>query len=170
MAQDIHLKDRVRFLPGLKKKDLPPMFDSTFVGTVYITMGDTFLPFSFSTWQNERYFNYDSIVGTRDNGGSATNPSVGPALISEIDWNIFQLGSEGGVLYVINPSVRDGYAFYYNENRKEDGNHSGFVFYTVYDVQITQDTTNSKGRYSLAIDIWESNILLNDAPNYEFFN
>jgi hypothetical protein len=170
MAQDIKLRDRVRFLPGLKKKDLPPMFDSTFVGTVYMSLIDSWLPTSFSNWQEDKWFNYDSIIGMRDNGGSYINTSVSPSLISEIDWNIFQYGSEGNPLFVINPSVRNEYGFYYNENVKEDGSHSGFVFYTVYDLQITQDTTSGKGRYSLAVDIWESKVLFNDASTYEEIN
>jgi hypothetical protein len=107
----------------------------------------------------------------RDNGGSYINTSVSPSLISEIDWNIFEYGSNDTPLSVINPSVRNNrYAFYYNENVKEDGSHSGFVFYTVYDLQIVQDTTNGKGRYSLAVDIWESKIFINDATNYEQIN
>jgi len=169
MAQNIHLSDRVRFLPGLKKKDLPPMFDSIFVGTVYMSLTDSWLPASFSNWQEDKFFNYSSIIATRNNGGTLIDG--GPGIISDLDYNIFQYGSGDTPLSVINPSLRNNrYPFYYKENVKEDGSHSGFVFYTVYDVERTADVSSGKWYYSLAVDIWESKILLNDASDYEEFN
>ena len=169
MAQNINLSNRVRFLPGLKKKDLPPMFDSTFVGTVYMKFIDTSFPSDFSSWADQ-LFNYNSIIGTRDNSGDKISSGT-PALLSDIDYNIFKtIGCEGSDFPVINPSVRNMYPLYYGERTKDDGTHSGFIFYTVYDVQSTSPSGDNKAFYSIAIDIWESNILINDATNYEEIN
>ncbi len=169
MAQNIHLRDRVNFLPGLKKKELPTMFDSIFVGTVYMSLTDSWLPASFPNWQEDKFFNYSSIIATRDNGGTLIDG--GPGIISDLDYNIWNIGSEGfNPLFVINPSAKNEYEFFYRERIKDDGSHSGFVFYNVYDVERTADVSSGKWYYSLAVDIWESKILLNDASEYEEFN
>lgn len=171
MAQNIHLKDRVRFLPGLKKKDLPPMFDCNFVGTVYMQIGTSVLPNNFAEWRDSKYFNYDSIVGRRDNSGSLVYPTVAPSTISELDWSIFTIiGSSGENLEVINPAVNNLYPLYYNEARNpETEGHSGFIFYTLYDLNPQLNSSN-KFVYSFAIDIWESKVLINDASTYEEIN
>jgi hypothetical protein len=169
MAQNINLSDRVRFLPGLKKKDLPPMFDSIFIGTVYMQLDQTNLPLNFSDWTADQLFNYNSIIGTRDNSGDKVS-SGSPALISDLDYNIFYtIGSTGTDFPVINPSVRNYYPLFYGERTKDDGSHSGFVFYTVYDIERTSIDA-SRTIYSFAIDMWESKIFINDATNYEEIN
>jgi hypothetical protein len=170
MAQNINLSDRVRFLPGLKKKDLPPMFDSIFIGTVYMKFIDTSFPTDFSSWTADQLFNYNSIIGIRDNSGDKIASGT-PALISDLDYNIFKtIGIDGTDFPVINPSVRNNYQLFYGERTKDDGSHSGFVFYTVYDVQSTSPAGDNKAFYSMAIDMWESNIFINDATNYEEIN
>lgn len=153
MSQNIHLKDRVRFLPGLKKKDLPPMFDSAFVATVPIyTSGSFTLPTSFTEWNDDGLGNYNNIVGIN-----------GDAAVSDFDLNIWTIGETAGIINTFNGE----YPVYYNtEVNPETGLHSGFMFYTIYDLNVDVDTTN-KSRYSFLLDIWESKILINDATTYD---
>ncbi len=152
MAQNIHLKDRVRFLPGLKKKDLPPMFDSKFVATVPIyTSGLFTLPESFTEW-NVGQGNYGNIVGISGDG-----------VVSDFDSNIWTTGEAAGIINTFNGE----YPVYYNEEvNPETGLHSGFMFYTIYDLNVDVDTAN-KSRYSFLLDIWESKISINDATTYD---
>jgi hypothetical protein len=165
MAQNIYLRDRVRFLPTTKKKDLPPMFDSIFVGTVEMAFNGTFslwYPSGFADWQENFLQNYKTLIGERDNSGD------GGGLISEIDYNIWNIGNAEGVLYVINPSVRNEYPFYYGEYTKDDGSHSGLVYYTLYNFEpVGYITDNPKPAFKMSIDIWESKVNINDATAYE---
>jgi hypothetical protein len=153
MAQNINLRNRVRFFPGLKKKDLPPMFDSTLVATVPIYTLATFtLPESFTDW-NDGLGNYNTIVGLS-----------GDATVSDFDMSIWDIGiTEGGIINTFNGE----YPVYYNEEvNPETGLHSGFMFYTIYDLNVDVDPAN-KSRYSFLLDIWESRILINNATDYD---
>lgn len=161
MAQNIHLKDRVRFLPTTKKKDLPPMFDCNFVATTIIASQTKYVPQDVDGWQMGN-FNFNDIIGT---DGSGT--------ISALDQFIWNLGISGEPLLVINPSVNNQYPLSYNESTLPSGSHSGFMYYTIYDVEtatVTPSGEDSRLVYKLCIDIWESRIQINDATNYGQIN
>lgn len=167
MAQNIHLRDRVRFLPGLKKKDLPTMFDCKFVATVdfaYDQSSSMAYPSNFSLWQDQGYFNYDLIIGSKN------NDAEGNGVISEIDFYIFQYGTVAQPIKVVNPAIDNRYEFYYGGNTKEDGSHSGFVYYTIYNIEPVSVTDAAKSVFKMSIDIWESNVMINDATVYEDIN
>jgi hypothetical protein len=162
MAQNIHLKDRVRFFPTIKKKDLPPMFDSKFVSTVVLNP-EIQLPSNFDDWQGGR-FNFNELIGTSGSG-----------LISEIDLAAFNTGkAEAGSnsLQVIGGSGNYGneYFLYYGDNTIS-GEHSGYLFYTVYDVEssMVYDSVNESiyKLFKVCVDIWESRILINNATDYD---
>ena len=147
MAQNIHLKDRVRFLPGLKKKDLPPMFDATFIATVPIV-----IPFGstkdFGQWQ-EGYGNYKFIVGKID----------GP--VSDFDYKIWLAGTSNEAINTFNGE----YSLYYADNTNpETESHSGFIYYTIYDFN---SITINDPAVSAMLDIWESKVNINDATSYD---
>lgn len=149
MAQDIQLKDRVRFFPGLKKKDLPPMFDATFIATVPIA-----IPFGlakdFTQWQDDGYGNYKGIVGELE---------YGP--VSNFDYKIWFAGSTNVSLTTFNGD----YSLYYNDNTNpETGSHSGFIYYTIYDFN---SPTLDNPAVSAMLDIWESKVNINDATDYD---
>jgi hypothetical protein len=161
MAQNIHLKDRVRFFPTTKKKDLPPMFDSKFVSTVVLNP-EIQLPISFDEWQGGM-FNFNELIGTSGSG-----------LISQIDLGAFNTGTAetgSNFLQVINGSGTFGneYPLYYGSNTIS-GKHSGYLFYTVYDVEssIVYDSANERiyKIFKVCVDIWESKILINDVTDY----
>ncbi len=161
MAQNIHLKDRVRFLPTYKKADLPPMFDCNFVGTTMFTSFNFNLPQDYDGWQMGQ-FNFNDVIGVDGSGA-----------ISALDQYAWQQGATyGDYLLVINPSVNNQYPLRYNSYTLPSGSHSGFLFYTVYDVEplIISDEGTPKPVYKMSIDIWESKILINDATNYSQIN
>lgn len=156
MAQNIRLKDRVRFFPGLKKKDLPPMFDSTFVATIPF-YSSAALPGSFLEWDEEGFGNYNTIIG-----------STGDALISGVDYGIWTKAIlPSGIINVINGSINNQYPVYYGpEVNPNTDSHSGFMFYTIYDLNIALDITG-KPTYSFLLDVYESKVLINDATDYD---
>jgi hypothetical protein len=163
MAQNILLRDRVRFFPTTKKKDLPTIFDSIFVGTVEMVAdaNNSVYPSNFGTWQESGRGNYANIIGVRDNSGDGTG------ILSDIDYNIWNIGNGAENLRVINPSVRNDYPFYYGDYTKDDGSHSGFVYYTLYNFEPIANPVTSKPSFKMSIDIWESKIMINDATSYE---
>lgn len=148
MAQNIQLKDRVRFFPGLKKKDLPPMFDATFIATIPIV-----IPFAnakdFTQWQDDGYGNYKGIVGELESGP-----------VSNFDYKIWFAGVDSIALNTFNGK----YYLYYNESKNpETRSHSGFIYYTIYDF----NTPALDPAVSAMLDIWESKIMINDATDYD---
>lgn len=162
MAQDIHLKDRVRFFPGLRKKELPSMYDCNFVATTIFNVNFE-LPSSFADWQSGA-FNFNEIIGV---DGSGT--------ISALDQYIYNLGASGTPLSVINPSVDNQYPLYYQTNTvPSTGIHSGYMYYTVYDIQPTifydTDVLKPVKSYTMSVDIWESKLIPNDAMTYAPIN
>lgn len=158
MAQNIHLKDRVRFLPTTKKKDLPPMFDCNFVATTIFNVNYQ-LPSSYDDWQTGA-FNFNEIIGIDGTG-----------TISALDQYIYNLGASGTPMLVINPAVDNEYPLYYQSNTvPSTGKHSGYIYYTVYDVQPTifydPDSGKPVKHYTMSVDIWESRLIPNDAMTY----
>jgi hypothetical protein len=168
MSLEIHLKDRVKFFPGLKKKDLPAVFDSIFVSTVIMSTDNIdFLPSNFSSWQDESNFNYGTIVGERNSVGE------GNGIISDIDYGIFYAGTVESAIKVFNGRTNNLYPLYYSEAiNPETETNSGYIYYTIYDVQncIISSGGESKATYQFAVDIWESKIFINDKNTYDKIN
>jgi hypothetical protein len=161
MAQNIHLKDRVRFLPTHKKADLPPMFDCNFVATTMFTSLNFKAPEDYDGWQSG-LFNFNDVIGIDGSGA-----------ISQLDQYAWQQGATyGDYLLVINPAVENQYPLRYNSYTLPNGSHSGFLFYTVYDVEplIISVEGTPQPIYKMSIDIWESKVLINNATNYSQIN
>lgn len=161
MAQNISLSNRVRFLPTTKKKDLPPMFDCNFVGTTIMASQTSYIPQNVDEWQMGS-FNFNDVIG-----------SDGSGTISALDQFIWNLGISGEPLLVINPSVNNQYPLSYNESTLPSGSHSGFIFYTVYDVEavtVSAVDGGSKIIYKMCVDIWESRVMINNATSYGQIN
>ena len=155
MSQNIQLKDRVRVLPGLKKKDLPPMFDATFIATVPIkipgALADTAI-----NWQ-AGYGNYYSIVGQYGSG---------QGIVIDFDYYLWNAGTIAQTLQIINGSTNNEYKLYYDDEiNPETGSHSGFIYYTIYD--FNSFGTDTTPIVSAMLDIWESKIMINDATDYD---
>lgn len=156
MAQNIHLKDRVRFFPGLRKKELPSFYDATFVTTIpFYSVAP--LPGTFLEWDEDGYGNYNTIIG-----------SSGDALVSGVDIGIWNKGIlPSGLINVINGAINNEYPVYYGpEVNPATNSHSGFMFYTIYDLNIALDIAGNP-RYSFLLDVYESKVLINDATNYD---
>jgi hypothetical protein len=169
MAQNIQLKNRVRYFPTKTKADILPRLGCNFVGTVIFncqlqTDEEVQIPANFLDWQTNNYLNYAQIVGVRDGGGTGTG------LISNIDVNIFNYGLTNTPLNVMNTSYPVYYGTYTNPNT---GLHSGFMFYDVYNVipnQLTTTGASDKVTAFVSVDIYESTEFINDATQYTDIN
>jgi hypothetical protein len=169
MAQNIKLKDRVRYFPTKTKADILPRLGCNFVGTVIFNgqLGsdqEIQLPSEFGDWQDVGYLNYKQIVGERDILGSGTG------LISNIDFGIWDAGTQLAFITVMGKD----YDIFYGQNTAPiTDKHSGFMFYDVYNVtpnQLITAATSNKVTAFVSVDIYESTEFINDAQSYDEIN
>ena len=168
----IKLQERVRFFPSLTQKDLPLNFDKKYITTIIFdglsTVEDDILyvPRDFSDWGEGTpygYGNYANIVGRRNNSGT------GNGLISNLDYNLWLKGvSAQAIETFLYPSF---YLYYNTELNPETNQHSGYLYYDIYNlVPISINTTGgatSQSRYSVSVDVYESQIAPNNSTTYE---
>ncbi len=169
MAQNIRLKDRVRYFPTKTKADILPRLGCNFVGTVIFnaqlgTDQEIQFPTEFGDWQGSNFLNYQQIVGERDILGSGTG------LISNIDYGIWDAGTQLAFITVMGKD----YDIFYGQNTAPiTGKHSGFMFYDVYNVtpnQLITAATSNKVTAFVSVDIYESTEFINDAAFYSEIN
>ena len=166
---NIKLRDRVRFFPSLTQKELPLNFDKKFIATIVfdglssVEEDILYVPRNFADWSNSpyNYGNYQNIVGVRDDEGA------GNGLISGLDLALWEKGIAASGFTTF--SNRE-YILYYNaELNPETNQHSGYIYYDIYNLipsPMTATGTTINSRYYVSVDIYESQISPNDATSY----
>ena len=94
----------------------------------------------------------------------------GSGIVSYVDFQMYFYGGVNQPIEVFNGNMNNTYPLYYKEYTNPDTDkNSGYMFYNIYDVQnqFYSQAGDSQPMYTFALDIWESKVLINDAPDYD---